>query len=298
MYLTENGRTMKNAKSIFHDIVSDITLQESPDEIKSIVWILLGKVLGISQTDILAGKVVSVTPDTTRILKESVKRINNHEPIQYIVGEAHFYGRTFQVDPAVLIPRPETEELIRTVLSWKRTRKGYDKSPLKILDIGTGSGCIAITLSLECEGAGVYASDVSPQALSIAALNARRQEANVNFIEHDILREGIPFRNVDAIVSNPPYIPESEKRFMQTNILSFEPELALFVPDDDPLRFFREIVQKAEEALTTGGLLAVEINERFGREVREVFMSHGFAEVAILADVAGKSRVVKGTKTS
>lgn len=287
---------MTNAKQIFHDLVSRITLQESPDEIRSIAWILLDKVMNISKADILAAKTVSLTQDGLRTLDESVRRINSHEPIQYIISEASFYGRDFRVGPAVLIPRPETEELVRSVLAWSDTRRN-ERSP-QILDIGTGSGCIAVTLSLEWEGSIVYGSDLSRAALSIASGNAARHGAKVDFLEHDILNHEIPCRNLQVIVSNPPYIPEREKQSMQQNVLGFEPALALFVTDDDPLIFFREIVSKGKNALATGGLLAVEINERFGLEVSEIFMSHGFAEVAVLKDVSDKPRVVKGVKTS
>ena len=288
--------TMKSAKTLFQELLDGIFLRESPDEIKSIAWLLLDHFAGVSRNDIMSGKVVRVTPELGQQLQTSIDRINREEPLQYVLGEAYFYGRNFQVNPAVLIPRPETEELIRTVLTWRYAGGKPDAAAVKILDIGTGSGCIAITLSLEWNGAEVYATDVSTAALSVAVANADLYKAKTIFIEHDILEDKIPLTNLDIIVSNPPYIAMAEKTAMKANVLAYEPHLALFVPEDDPLVFFKHIASKANNALRPGGLLAVEINEKFGGPVADIFFNNGFENIDITSDVSGKQRVVKGER--
>ncbi len=286
---------MKNSKVVFQELVEKITLKEDPDEIKSIVWILMEHVLEVSPTDILAGKVVSMTPETEQRLDYYVGRLNRNEPLQYVLGEAVFYGRKFEVNPSVLIPRPETEELIRSVMQWRYSAiRAKDHQPPRILDIGTGSGCIAITLCLEWEGAEVFATDISTAALSMGVGNAELHGVKVNFIEHDILHDDIPIGNLDAIVSNPPYVAEREKGEMRPNVLEFEPRLALFVPDDDPLIFYRNIVARSKRVLNPGGLLAMEINEKYGQEVSALLRAEGFADVELSTDVSGKERVAKG----
>jgi release factor glutamine methyltransferase len=265
---------MKNSKTLFLDLVNQIKIDESRDEIQSMVYILLESLFSLSRADILLGKEVVIhEPDEIRI-NEIITRINLHEPIQYILETEIFYGRSFKVNESVLIPRPETE--------------------CSILDIGTGSGCISITLALEILESIVYATDVSLQSLDIAAENALRLNARVQFMVNDILLDQLPVKNLDVVVSNPPYIPWAEKQSMGRNVIAFEPHLALFVPDDDPLLFYRVIVGKARQALASGGLLAVEVNERFGNEVASLVAAGGFTEVEIVNDLSGKERIVTG----
>src|SRR5690349_24812935 len=178
---------VKSAKTLFQEVAAAIVLNESPDEIKSIAWVMLDHFAGITRNDIMSGKAVHVTPELGRQLQVSIDRINREEPVQYVLGEAHFYGRNFQVNPAVLIPRPETEELVRLVLSWRYAGGKARPATARILDIGTGSGCIAITLAIEWNGAEVHATDVSTAALSVAVANADLQHAKVTFVEHNIL---------------------------------------------------------------------------------------------------------------
>jgi release factor glutamine methyltransferase len=287
---------MKTAKTLFQELRDGIFLKESPDEIESIAWILLDHFAGISRNDVMSGKVVRLTPELGQRLQASIDRINREEPVQYVLGEAHFYGRNFQVNPAVLIPRPETEGLVLTVLTWRYSADEPYAPGVKILDIGTGSGCIATTLSLEWSGAEVYATDVSPAALSVASANAHLYNANITFIEHNILEDKIPLTDLDIIVSNPPYVVEHEKSRMKVNVLAHEPHLALFVPEDDPLVFYKHIVSKAHKGLRPGGLLAVEINEKFGNQVSGIFLENGFENIAIISDVAGKPRIVSGER--
>lgn len=290
---------MKNSKALFQEIVSRINIHKNPEEIQGIVYVIFANVLDISKTEIITEKMISYSEESSHRLHEMIQRINNHEPVQYVVGEEYFFGRKFQVNSAVLIPRPETEELVRVVLSYRNSIFQNSKidTALKILDIGTGSGCIPITLFHEIQDAEVYATDVSNAALTVAAYNAETLHAKINLVEHDILREKIPFKNLDIIVSNPPYVTKKEKNDMERNVVDHEPHLALFVPDDDPLVFYKAIVEKSKEVLKCNGLLAVEVNERFGNGVSHLFLQAGFKEVRIIKDIDGKERVVRGLKS-
>ena len=285
---------MKDSKTIFRDLVGKITLDETQDEIQSIASILLEKLLGLTRTDVMAGKPVAITSFISDSLQQLVSRINRGEPVQYVVGEAFFYGRKFMVNPSVLIPRPETEELIRTVLAWRKSPR--PSVSLRVLDIGTGSGCIPITLSLELNDIRCFAIDVSVDALAVALTNAKVLGGKVSFIQHDILSGPVRIANVDVIVSNPPYVTIGEKNDMRRNVRDFEPHLALFVPDDDPLRFYHAIVSQAEYSLNTRGMLAVETNERYGAAVSDLFKTSGLADVQVIKDLAGKDRIVRGIK--
>ncbi len=288
---------MKNSKALFHDLVRQITLNEDPDEIQSITYQVLENLLGLSRTDILSEKQVNITNIEAR-LSETVKRINHHEPLQYIIGEADFFGRKFTVNPAVLIPRPETEELVHLIISELKERpleiERDENAKKRILDIGTGSGCIPISLALEILNSEVFALDISEDALNVAEQNAHRLQAKVQFARLDILNTNIPFQNLDVVVSNPPYIAMSEINDMSRNVVEHEPHIALFVEDDDPLLFYKTIVKKSKLGLKPGGLLVFEINERFGKEVAEVLKKNDFCNVEIIKDLSGKDRIVKG----
>jgi release factor glutamine methyltransferase len=279
---------MKNSKTLFQDFVSRIRLDESRDEIESIAYLVFENLFHLNKAEILTGKIIAES--SSEKLHDVITRINQHEPIQYILGNAHFYGRIFSVTPSVLIPRPETEELVRTVINFVREEK---IGKTRILDIGTGSGCIAITLSLELSDTDVFAMDVSEQALAVASGNAENLGANVQMLHQDILKSEIPFA-IDIIVSNPPYISWNERTTMPKNVTAFEPELALFVNDDDPLLFYKTILSRAKQSLTPNGLLAVEIHERFGSEVRQLFNEYNFHNIEIIQDIFGKDRIVKG----
>jgi release factor glutamine methyltransferase len=283
---------MKNSKTVFHELVEKITLPEHRDEIRSIAFVLMESMFGLTRAEVMSGKVINVSPEDDSRLANWVERLNIYEPVQYIVKQTDFYRRKFFVDHSVLIPRPETEILVSVVLSGASGTAG--KPEKRILDIGTGSGCISITLALEWPGSTVYATDVSAAALEVARKNAAAYSAHVNFLEHDIIRETIPFRNLDAIVSNPPYVTKIESADMAPNVLRYEPHNALFVPDNDPLIFYREILRKSKAALASAGLVAVEINEKFGVEVAALFKENGFTDVRILTDLNGKPRVVCG----
>ena len=282
-----------NSKVLFHDLVKSITIDESIDEIQSIAYLILENTLALTRTDVLTEREITITSGDDSTIKNIVARINDHEPLQYVLGETEFYGRKFKVNSAVLIPRPETEELVTLVKDHFNTTK---ISEPQIIDIGTGAGSIAISLALEIPGAKVFATDVSADALEIARFNTIALGANVNFLNSNILLNAIPVERLDAVVSNPPYIPLSERAAMKNNVTRFEPALALFVSDEDPIMFYRVIAGKAFKALTAGGLLAVEINERFGTDVAKILTNMGFTSVHIVRDLFGKERIVKGLR--
>jgi len=280
---------MTNSKTLFGELVASVTVQITDAEIKSIIYRLLEKELAISRADIAAEKAVSLDDDRRQQLHRMIKRVNAEEPVQYILGESEFYGRTFKVNRHVLIPRPETEELVRTALQLAR----HLASP-QIVDIGTGSGCIATTLSLERRDARVAGTDVSTEALAVAIENAAMLKASVTFTLTDILTNEFPFREVDMIISNPPYVTPGEAVAMYKNVLDYEPHLALFTPSEDPLAFYRAILRHAQHAARPGGTVIVEINEQYGREVADLFRAHRFTGLEILTDIFGKNRIVHG----
>jgi release factor glutamine methyltransferase len=273
---------MMNAKTLFQHLQKEIALPEDPQEISSMLYLLFEKEFGLSRTDIMAEKEVTEVPHER--LKAMIQRINQNEPIQYILEEERFAGRTFLVNHSVLIPRPETEMIVRLV------KEERHEAP-RILDIGTGSGCIAISIALDIPTAHVTAIDISDAALNVAKENALRLGAFVTFEQMDFLNQSPSLKNLDLIVSNPPYILQKERVSMQANVLSYEPALALFVPDHNPLLFYKEIAKKGKQLLRPGGKIIVEINEKFGQEVKQLF-EQKFYRASIFTDINGKDRVV------
>lgn len=228
----------------------------------------------------------------TQAIFKALRQLKAHKPIQYIIGETEFYGLLFKVNKNVLIPRPETEALVSWIINSVDTTK-----PLKILDIGTGSGCIAIALAKHLKNAKIYGLDVSNKALKVAKQNAIINNTKVVFIKHNILENTIErFVNFDIIVSNPPYIRTLEKKIMKPNVLENEPHLALFVADNNPLQFYKAIVQFSKTALLKNGFLFFEINEFLGHDVVKMMASANFNTVELKQDIFGKDRMVKGKK--
>lgn len=254
------------------------------------LYLILEHMAGITRSDVISQKAISLTEKEERSIEEVIKRLNTQEPVQYILGKADFFGRVFTVNPSVLIPRPETELLIDEIV------KKASNTPGKLLDIGTGSGCIAITLAKELPDKTVIAFDISEAALKTASENATELAAQVDFRKTDILTESIPFNDLEIIVSNPPYVTVSERRSMNNNVLKHEPHLALFVPDNDPLVFYKAIAQRGFVALKSGGKIYVEINEQFGKETSDAFQKEGFTMIRIVKDLQGKDRIVVATK--
>ncbi|MEQ8362436.1 MAG: peptide chain release factor N(5)-glutamine methyltransferase [Cyclobacteriaceae bacterium] len=279
---------MPNSKDVFSWIVDQITLDEHPDEIRSIVYLLLENKFNINKSKIIAA---SDLPNFKQEdLQPLLERINKGEPIQYIIGTQEFYGRTFNVNSSVLIPRPETEILVSTVIDHLSI--SIIDSP-KILDIGTGSGCIPITFQLELGTKDVTGIDISEKAIAVASGNNKLHNTQVNFLLADVLNDPLPDNHYDIIVSNPPYVTEQEKSNMKINVLDFEPHNALFVPNDDPLLFYKAIAEKSKECLHYGGIIVVEINQKFANDVEVIFMKNSFRFVETFKDLSGKDRIVK-----
>jgi len=268
-----------NSKAVFREIQTQLN-NNDPEETQAIALAIMSKYYGLTLTDILSGQEIERLDIT-----DCIARLNRHEPLQYIFEEANFFGRKFMVNPSVLIPRPETELLIQEALKlkWRRPR---------ILDIGTGSGCIAVTLSLEIPDSKVCAIDISDNALQVAKANARKFDANVGFIRADFLKAEIELDAIDIIVSNPPYVRESEMKTMDKNVLNYEPHLALFVPDNDPLLFYEAIATRGKILLNSFGKVLVEINGQFGIEVKQLFEEHGYTSVEIIKDMDDKDRII------
>ena len=258
-------------------------------ESESVAYMVMEKAFGLSKLDITTNKMIA--PHDTQQLKYQVimNRLATHEPIQYILKEADFYGRKFYVNPSVLIPRQETEMLIPLI----KTQKQWENP--KIGDIGVGSGCISCTLALEIPGADVYGYDISSSALKVAQQNASHLSAGIHLRELDILNETLPEKDFDLIVSNPPYVTLGEKVHMKRNVLEYEPHEALFVEDDDPLMFYKAIIQKAKDRLKSGGMIFFEINEQFGKNILLLFQHYGLEEPKIHKDLNDKQRFASAT---
>lgn len=275
-------------QAIYKETIQQLTQLYEENEAESIAGILFQDLLNLSRTYRLT-HASEILPDNKVLLwAQGLKRLMNHEPIQHVAGFCHFYHRKFEVSRETLIPRPETEELVELIIRENRSHT------LKLLDVGTGTGCIAISLAAELTDALVTAWDISENALEVAKTNANAHQVQVEFQGVDVLK----YRGdalYDIIVSNPPYIPEEEKKKMDKNVLNFEPDIALFVPDEDPLLFYRKIGRLGKKNLTTGGRLYFEINENFGQQVEALLGEQGYFNVIVLKDLQGKDRIVKAT---
>lgn len=298
-----------------------------PGEAQALVRLIMERVCGLSTYQLLLGKDKELSDTEKFKIKEIVEGLRLYKPIQYLLGIADFYEMEFKVTPDVLIPRPETAELVERIIT------DYRSQAPRILDIGTGSGCIAISLAKHLPRAEVAAVDISPEALTVAEENARLNQVSVSFLELDILSEGNPsfmqgklkfhveetkvsrkenksftymkpkshteettasfIGNFNCIVSNPPYIMDKEKATMEANVLENEPHMALFVPDDDPLLFYRAIARFGQRHLMGGGHLYFEINALCGKETVAMLRQENYTEVELIQDLYGKDRIVK-----
>ena len=268
------------------------------DESRSITEWVMQYVFKLSKAQLHSHYSDEVNEAKQVLLSSYLQRLLNNEPVQYVTGETTFYDLPFKVNKHVLIPRPETEELVDMML---KDLKGVDNlnAEISILDIGTGSGCIAISLKKNTTASVVYASDVSTDALQVAAENAVLNDAQIIFIENSILNPQNEILNgvmLDVIVSNPPYIRKSESALMHNNVLKYEPHIALFVDDDDALLFYRHIAAYARQHLKPNGKLYFEINEAKGEAVKNLLLENGFAGAEIIKDFFGKDRIVKAVK--
>ncbi|MGL5892843.1 MAG: peptide chain release factor N(5)-glutamine methyltransferase [Bacteroidia bacterium] len=260
------------------------------DEIDRMAEYCLEAFAGYSRNDLLLRPESRVTESELLKLHFAVKDLKRGRPLQYILGKAWFFGLTLQVTPDVLIPRPETEELVQLIIDEQQQTTGS----FSILDIGTGSGCIAVALKKKLPRCHVYALDVSHEALQIAKANAEANEAEIKFIEADILNESLhdQLPRCQVIVSNPPYVLDSEKDSMAQHVVEHEPHTALFVPDTDQLKFYRVIGKMALEKLKPGGTLYLEINEALGLETCMLMQKIGFKNVQLKKDMQGKDRMI------
>ena len=261
------------------------------EEIEKFIEFCLEDFAGVTKTDLLTRPDKTVSESVLLKFNFAVKDLKRGRPIQYILGKAHFYGMEFNVSSSVLIPRPETEELVKLVIDDAKKRSGS----FSILDIGTGSGCIAIALKKNLPACHVYALDISADALRTAKANAGKNECEIHFIEGDILDESSwsKLPSCLVIVSNPPYVKMSESDSMHVNVKEHEPHLALFVPDKDALVFYKAIANAGKSKLKPGGTVYAEINEALGIETAIVFQKAGYSDVQLLKDMQGKDRMIK-----
>ncbi|MAW21730.1 MAG: protein-(glutamine-N5) methyltransferase, release factor-specific [Flavobacteriales bacterium] len=254
-------------------------------EITSFAYIAINHLLGYSRSDCIINANQQLTSDTVTRLHQIIIDLKRNKPIQYILGKAYFYGLELKVNQHTLIPRPETEELVDWIL-----KEDFESA----LDIGAGSGCISIALARNSQ-AKIYALDVSSNALKIARENAEKNQQNIHFIQQDIFKLNT-LEAVDLIVSNPPYVLNTQKVNMNNNVLNFEPSLALFVDDKNPLAFYQKISELAFESLNINGKLFFEINEQFGKEIILILSQIGFVDIELKKDVNGKDRMIKSVK--
>ena len=297
---------IKELKQEFNSNLSGIYPSE---EVQSFFTLLTEKYLSLSRIDIVLQAEAEVSENIIKIFRGAAKRLKEFEPIQYIIGETEFFGLIFNVDSNVLIPRPETEELVNWILNDVKEKRIEKKAtnqktpPFSILDIGSGSGCISITLSQHLPDVEITGIDISKAALKLAQQNALLKKVPVNFVRIDILNQELNFNDLlplenglDVIVSNPPYVREQEKKQIAPNVIKHEPAIALFVKDDDPLIFYRRIAQFAKKHLKTEGTLYFEINQYLYKDLVILLKTEGFKDIQLRKDIFGKERMIKCRK--
>ncbi|TSD66596.1 peptide chain release factor N(5)-glutamine methyltransferase [Inquilinus sp. KBS0705] len=285
---------MKTIKDVFLSFQQALTGLYDTRETEAIAMLVLEEITGLSRAKIKAFPETDIPPGEQEKLINILVELKTGKPVQYILGSTGFYGLNFLVNPAVLIPRPETEELVEWVLLSRKSKVESQKS-LSILDIGTGSGCIAISLKKNLPEAAVSAIDISADALHTAKQNSVINDVVVEFIEIDILNPtpDIQHSKFDIIVSNPPYVTLEDKTQMHQNVTGFEPHTALFVPEQDPLIFYKAIADFALNHLNPNGLLFFEINENFGAETVELLSNKTFINIELRKDMSGRDRMIK-----
>lgn len=281
-----SGET-QSSKKIYDSVVNELIPLYGKDESRQLTKMLLEAVVDIPFERVIIDEKITYSSSSQQDLDKKIDLLKNYLPIQYVLGKAHFYGRDFIVNPSVLIPRQETEELINEIVIDNR------QDGLKVLDIGSGSGCIGITLGLELDGANISAIDIDGKALDMTLKNARNLGVDVQCYMEDILAiDQLPGK-YDIIVSNPPYVTESEKKEMLNNVLEHEPPQALFVPNNNPLIFYKKIIQLAKNHLRPKGKLYFEINEHFGAEMIALCEEEQCACLRLIHDLNGKDRFIK-----
>ena len=273
-------------------------------EIDSFFFLLLEEYLGFRRVDIVLKSDFKINQETLNLLQSATKQLEQEVPLQYIIGKTEFYGLPFVVNKHVLIPRPETEELVAWVVSESSRFKTFNTSTkqttetkqLKILDIGTGSGCIPISLKKQLPFAKISAIDISKEALTVAKKNAVLNNVDIHFILQDILKTVALDQHYDIIISNPPYVRESEKKELKNNVLKNEPHVALFVENDNPLIFYAKIAELAKKYLNKNGLLFFEINQYLGTETIDLVNKKGLKNIQLKKDMFGNDRIIVASK--
>lgn len=277
-------------KRITQKIKEELGSYYNEGEATALTRIIATEILGIAPATYYLKDCVTLSTEEEATLSATIERLKRHEPIQYIQGYTEFCGLKFKVNRATLIPRPETSKLVEWIAG------DHKEKAVNILDIGTGSGCIAVSLAHRLPLSKVTAWDISPEAIAIAIENSKENNTKVTFEIVDILTQRPTEGVFDVIVSNPPYIKENEKSAMHKNVLDWEPHTALFVPNNDPLIFYRTIAQKAMTMLTTGGTLYFEINRAHGAETIEMLADFGYKNIELRQDFAGNDRMIKAEK--
>ena len=279
----------------YQELCKSLASRYPEREAKAVIRYLLEVGYGLSMADIISGAAESIPSDE---MGKKLRRLLNGEPVQYVIGKAEFGGRIFRVTPDVLIPRPETYELCQWLEEEERGKRKEERD-FSILDIGTGSGCIAITLALDMPQAKVEAWDISVDALTVARKNAQELQANVKFEQVDVL-SSLPAQGGlgwVSIISNPPYICQKEAVEMEQHVLDHEPHQALFVPDEDPLLFYRAIAKYGQKALQKNGQLYFEINPAYYQELTKMLDEMGYSEIETRKDLFGRNRMIKAKRT-
>jgi release factor glutamine methyltransferase len=262
----------------------------SSQEIEGFIRHIFYTLRGYSLTDLVLKTSERLNDEEITKINHCIDRLKHFEPIQYITGQTEFYGLRIKVNPYVLIPRPETEELVRWIVT------DFKKSPGKVLDIGTGSGCIALALKRSFGKSTVSGCDISRDAIETAITNANDHQLKIRFFIADILawKKFQEWEKVDVIVSNPPYVPESEMKLMNKNVIDFEPHTAIFVHDNNPLLYYSHIISFSRNWLKPAGKLFFEVNRQYVSQIQDLFLNSGFVNVEIRTDINGKPRMVKG----
>ena len=279
---------MHNIRQEFREALKE---RYPPEEISSIFYLLTGHYFDIPRNILAMEPQKKLGPEDAQLLLDALQKLKANAPVQYITGNTFFMEMELQVSPAVLVPRSETEELVRWILASHR-----DGAPLKILDIGTGSGCIALGLKKNWGDASLVAMDISSEALEIAGWNADALGLEVRFHSGDVREPGRNWPDFDLLVSNPPYVPSRDRASMQPHVVESEPHLALFVPDEDPLCFYRDILQFGKHHLKAGGWLYLEIYEAFGKQVCHLLREANYTDIELKKDIFGKARFVRGRR--
>lgn len=279
---------MKSSKDLFRVLTSAFNMYRR-EEAEAISYLVLAEIFHVTKLEVVLDKIIH--DFNSEKLQEVISRIQAHEPVQYVIGHTEFYGRKYVVNKNVLIPRGETEEMVNMIVKDHL----YKKNILNILDICTGSGCIAISLAIAFPNSKVSGIDISKKALEVAKTNAEINSIQISFIEADILQPyTITENKFDIVVSNPPYVMQNEAQTMDENVLNYEPGLALFVPNHDPLLFYKALAIQSKDLLKPGGKCYFEINQRFGLEVMDLLQGENFKNIEIVKDIHGNDRFVVG----